>query len=224
MTGAERHYTGESGKRYHVEKRAIPPGAVNWVARLRAEKIEPFVRPTDIVFEYGAGFGWNLLFLRCARRIAFDISEHAGSADKAIEWIRTLKEVPGESVNVVICHHALEHLIEPAEALQVMRDLLRPGGRLLLFVPFERESRYRHFDLEELNHHLFSWNAQTLGNLVSECGFRVDSSGIGEFGFDRFAANLATKLRAGESGFQMIRRIAHLLRPASEVRLVATKA
>src|SRR5688500_16349729 len=197
MTGADRHYTGESGRRYHGEKRALLPGAVNWVARLRAEKLEPFVQPADLVFEYGAGFGWNLLFLRCARRIAFDISEHAGSDDKMIEWVRTLKEVPAGSMNAVICHHALEHLLTPAEALETMRDLLRSGRRLLLFVPFEKERRYRHFDPEEPNHHLFSWNAQTLGNLVSECGFRVDSAGIEEFGYDRFAGNLATKLRVG---------------------------
>ena len=223
MTSAERHYTGTAGQQYHVGKRSVPPNAVPWIARLRAEKTQPYVQPTDTVFEYGAGFGWNLVSLRCARRIAYDISEHAGSEDKTIEWTHDFATIPIHSVNVVICHHALEHVLRPTEALDHMRRLLRPGGRLLLYVPFEKERRYRVFDPAEPNHHLYSWNVQTLGNLVTECHFEVESADVGEFGYDRFAANLATKMKLGESGFRFIRRIAHLLKPASEVRVVARR-
>ena len=69
---ARRHYEGDAGKRYHETKRAIPPAAYPWVARLRAEKLTPFVRETDTVFEFGVGFGWNLAALRCQRKIGFD--------------------------------------------------------------------------------------------------------------------------------------------------------
>ena len=223
MTSADRHYTGEAGQQYHLGKRSLPPNAVPWVARLRAAKIQPYIQPTDTVFEYGAGFGWNLLNLRCSRRLAYDISEHAASDDKTLEWTRDLATVPNESVNVVICHHALEHVLKPSEALEEMRRLLHPNGQLLLYVPFEKERRYRHFNPTEPNHHLYSWNVQTLGNLVSECQFQVESAEVGEFGYDRFAANLATKLKLGESGFRLIRRIAHLLKPASEVRVIARR-
>jgi SAM-dependent methyltransferase len=223
MTSADRHYTGVAGQQYHVGKRSVPPNAISWIARLRAEKIQPHVRPTDTVFEYGAGFGWNLLSLHCARRIAYDISEHAGSDYKSLEWTRDLANVPTQSMDVVICHHALEHVLRPTEALDHMRRLLRPGGSLLLFVPFENERRYRVFNPSEPNHHLYSWNVQTLGNLVTECHFEVESAAIGEFGYDRFAGNLATKLKAGEFGFRSIRRMAHLLKPALEVRVVAQR-
>lgn len=223
MSGAHHHYTGEAGKQYHHIKRAVPMAAVPWIARLRAEKIQPFVRGTDTVFEYGAGTGWNLIGLQCKRRIAFDISEHAGSEDKTIQWITGLEEMSPASAEVVICHHALEHLLKPADALEAMKQWLHPGGRLLLYVPFEKERRYRHFNPAEPNHHLYSWNVQTLGNLVTECGFDVQSAGVGEFGYDRFAASLAIKLRMGETGFRIIRRVAHLLKPASEVRVVASR-
>ena len=223
MTSADRHYTGAAGQQYHAKKHILPPAAVTWIANLRAGKIQPHVRPTDTVFEYGAGYGWNLLSLRCARRIAYDISEHTGSDDKTIEWTRDLASIPSESADVIICHHALEHLLHPAQALASMRNLLRPGGRLLLFVPFEKERRYRQFDPSEPNHHLYSWNAQTLGNLVTECAFKLESIGIAEFGYDRFAANLATKLKMGEGAFRLIRRMTHLLKPASEVRCVAVR-
>ncbi|MGZ8899601.1 MAG: class I SAM-dependent methyltransferase [Limisphaerales bacterium] len=222
MTGAERHYTGEQGKWYHEKKRHLPPVSVPWVARLRAAKIQPFVSDTDTVFEYGAGSGWNLIALRCNRRIAFDISESVSAPDKSIEWVRDINAVPQASANVLICHHTLEHLMNPAETLEWMRRILRARGKLLLFVPFEKESRYRCFNPAEPNHHLYSWNVQTLGNLVSECGFRVDSAGIGRFGYDRFAAAWACKFGIGESGFRLVRLLAHTIKPASEVRIVAT--
>lgn len=224
MTGAERHYTGERGKEYHAAKHLLPSPAVQWVARLRAEKIQPFVAAGDTVFEYGAGSGWNLLALRCARRIAFDISESIGTPNASIEWIRDLSAVAALSADLIVCHHTLEHLMNPAEALATMSRLLRPGGKLLLFVPFEKERRYRKFVSSEPNHHLFSWNVQTLGNLVSECGYEVASANLRQFGYDRFAANLAYKLHVGESGFRALRFIAHTIKPASEVRIIASRS
>jgi SAM-dependent methyltransferase len=219
----ERHYTGDAGKSYHQKKRGIPPIAIPWVARLRAEKIQPHVRPADTVFEFGAGAGWNLLSLHCARRFAYDISEFAGANHENIEWTRDLNIVSPGSVEVVICHHALEHLLNPAEALSQIHHILRPSGLLLIFVPYEKERRYRQFNPSEPNHHLFSWNVQTLGNLVTECHFNVISASVDEFGYDRFAATLAARWKMGESGFRFLRRLAHILKPASEVRLVARR-
>ncbi len=221
MSSAERHYVGEQSREYHEKKRAIPDAAVPWVARLRAEKLLSFVSPTDTVFEFGAGFGWNLLNLRCARKVALEIADLP--RDPSIEWVRDSVSVQGESADVVICHHALEHVIDPASTLAELRRILRGKGKLLLYVPFEKERRYREFDPSEPNHHLYSWNVQTLGNLVTECGFRVHSAEVGRFGYDRFAAKLAMKLKCGERGFRSLRAFAHLLKPASEVRIVAVK-
>jgi hypothetical protein len=64
---------------------------------------------------------------------------------------------------------------------------------------------------------------QTLGNLVQECGFRVAQAATGRFGYDRFAAVWAVKLRLGEPGFRALRRLLLTLKPAREVRLVATR-
>ena len=220
---AERHYIGERGRQYHEKKHVLSDAASAWVARLRAEKIGPFVKESDTVFEYGAGSGWNLIGLRCARRIAFDISEPIGSQEEGIEWVQTLGQLPEALADAVICHHTLEHLTHPVEALAEISRLLRPGGKLLLFVPFEKERRYRAFNASEPNHHLYSWNVQTLGNLVSECGFKIGSAGLGRFGYDRFAATWSSRLGTGEIGFRLIRMLVHVVKPASEVRVVATR-
>jgi SAM-dependent methyltransferase len=222
---AERYYRGEAGRRYHEGKRGLPERAIPWVAALRARKLASLIRPDDVVLEYGVGSGWNLAGLRCRRKIGFDVADflEASLRSLGIEFVADTKVLPEASVDVVICHHVLEHVPNPPDVLAEMRRLLKPSGRLLLYVPFEIEGRYEHFNPGEANHHLYSWNAQTLGNLVEETGFKVEEAGIGEFGYDRFAAAWATKLRAGETGFRCLRRMLHAIRPAFEVRVRATK-
>jgi SAM-dependent methyltransferase len=222
---AERHYRGEAGKRYHGERRAIPEEAIPWVARLRAEKLAPHLRPSDTVLEYGAGLGWNLARLDCRRKLAFDLADFLPPSvrDAGVEFVPDTTAIADATVDVVVCHHALEHIMQPVAALAEMGRLLRPEGKLLLFVPFERERKYRRFDPAEPHHHLYSWNVQTLGNLVQECGFRVTAAATGRFGYDRFAAVWAVKLRLGERSFRALRQLLLVLKPAREVRLVATR-
>lgn len=222
---AAHHYQGAAGHAYHTGKRGLPPVAFPWVARLRAEKFTPHIRPADTVVEFGVGAGWNLAELRCARRIGFDVSDFLEPAVRAlgIEFVREATALADASADVVVCHHMLEHALNPAASLAEIRRVLKSGGKLLLHVPFEQERRYRRHDPAEPNHHLFSWNAQTLGNLVTECGFKLESAGIGQFGYDRAASAWACKLKLGESGFRRLRALAHLLIPASEVRVVAVR-
>jgi SAM-dependent methyltransferase len=206
-------------------KRGIPEEAFPWVARHRAGKLREFIKPTDVVLEYGVGYGWNLSVLNCARRIGYDVSDLVASTarEHGIEFIADLDSVAAGSIDVVICHHTLEHVLQPATVLERIRALLRPGGLLLLFVPYEKERRFRRFTKGEPNHHLFSWNAQTLGALVEETGFSVEAAGLGDFGQERFAANWAVRLRLGEAAFRWIRSVANRLKNELEVRIVARK-
>ncbi|MFO1500615.1 MAG: methyltransferase domain-containing protein [Verrucomicrobiota bacterium] len=222
---AKQRYQGSLGLQYHHAKRAIPEQAFPWVARLRLAKIAPYVRPSDTVLEYGVGLGWNLAAVACARKLGYDVGAFLEPQVRlrGIEFRSDLEALPGASMDVVICHHTLEHTAEPAQVLSTIHRLLRAGGRLLLFVPFERERRFRHFDRTEPNHHLYSWNVQTLGNLVLEAGFEVEQAGLGRFGQERFAARVASRLHGGERGFRVIRWIANTLKNEREVRVVATK-
>jgi SAM-dependent methyltransferase len=222
---AQRHYQGEAGRRYQQFKRGIPDSASPWVARLRAEKISPHVRPTDVVLEYGVGLGWNLAALPCRRKIGFDIADFLEPSVRAlgIEYMADSKSIADGTIDVVVCHHTLEHVTEPPAVLREIRRLLAPGGKLLLYVPLEQESRYNEFKPDEPNHHLYAWNTQTLGNLVQEIGFEIKAAGVGEFGYSRFAAVWAMKFHLGERGFRCLRRLLHTFIPGREIRIVAVK-
>lgn len=218
-------YEGASGRAYHETKRSIPDKAYPWVARLRAKKIAPFVSCDSSVFEYGVGTGWNLAELKCGKKFGFDVAEHLGPviAEHGIEFVEDTSTLADGSFDVVICHHALEHTAIPPAVLGEMIRLLRAGGRLLLFVPFEKERRYRSYDRAEPNRHLYSWNVQTLGNLVEQMGLKVEEAGVGRFGYDRFAAVRAIKLHLGEAGYRLVRAMVHVVAPMLEVRVVAVK-
>jgi SAM-dependent methyltransferase len=222
---AQRHYQGDAGRRYHQHKRGIPDSAVAWVARLRAEKCSASVRPTDVVLEYGVGLGWNLAALPCRRKIGFDVGDFLEPAVRAlgIEYVAETKSIADGTMDVVLCHHTLEHVADPPAVLREIRRVLSSGGKLLLFVPLERGAKYSQFIPGEPNHHLYSWNTQTLGNLVRELGFDIAEAGTGEFGYSRFAAVWASKLHLGEMGFRGLRRLLHIVKPTREVRIIAVK-
>ena len=218
-------YQGASGRQYHEHKRALDPRALEWVMRLRAAKLRPNVCAEDVVFELGVGAGWNLGRLQCARRIGSDTAAFLEERVTAlgIEFVSDISLVADAAADVAICHQTLEHLLEPAEALRQLKRVIKPGGKLILHVPWERERRYRRYVPDEPNHHLYNWNAQNLGNLAAILGFKIQSLKVRRYGYDRFAANLAARLRLGESGFRLLRACLIALRPLREVELIATR-
>ena len=218
-------YSGESGEKYHQTKRSIPDIAYNWIANLRSEKISPYIDSDDIIFEYGVGTGWNLAKLNCKKKLGYDLSKHLEQTNEihGIEFIEDLSSLNKSSIDVIICHHALEHMPVPTVFFNDIRAILRDKGKLLLFVPFEKEKRYRYYNPNEPNHHVYSWNVQTLGNLVTDMGFKIIQAKVHQFGYDRVASVWAVKLNIGEKGFRLIRRALHIIKPALEVCIIAVK-
>ena len=169
--------------------------------------------------------GWNIASLTNKDKAGYDLAIHlAPDIEKlGIKFIKDISSVASKSTDVVICHHVLEHVNNPSQVLGDIHKILHNQGKILLFVPYEKERIYRKYNPDEPNHHLFSWNVQTLGKLVELNGFKVNKGNIREFGYDRFASVWADKLRIGEKGFPILKKVFQLLRPRKEVFIIAEK-
>ena len=222
---AAHFYQGAAGHRYHEQKRGLRPGALPWVQQLRADKFQPHVRANDTVCELGSGAGWNLARLQCTRRIGIEAAVFLKDdlTKLGIEFLEKIESVPDASIDVGICHHTLEHLVEPAAALRQFARILKPGGRLILHVPWERERHHAKFLPDEPNHHLYTWNAQNLGNLVTLLGYKTEHTAVKTYGYDRLAANLADRWHLGERGYRLLRKILQTMRPLHEVEVICRR-
>ncbi len=219
------YYQGTAGQAYHAGKRGVPPEGLPWIYRARAELFQYYITPTDSVLEWGCGAGWNLADLHAARRVGMDVEPALQDQVEAsgAEFVATTRTFSDASFDVIFSHHSLEHAPDPLAALIELERLLRPGGRLLLAVPYENSRTQRRYNPAEPNHHLFAWNPQTLGNLVALSGLHVESVGLRPYGYDRAAAVQALHLGLGEKGFRGMRWLARLLFPLQEVFLSAIR-
>ena len=96
-----------------------------------------------LILDVGCGTG---LFLKLAREDGYRVQGIEPGATAA-EYARTVYDlpvecgtlqsvsVPPDSCDVVTMWHVLEHMPSPVGALQVVRELLKPGGLLVLGVP-----------------------------------------------------------------------------------------
>lgn len=212
------HYSGSRGRAYHATVHAGDDATHAAIAASRARKLQPLISPEDRVLEYGAGMLFNLRALRCAERVAFDVSD-AGEAAAHRMGVRftTDPAAVGEGFDAVLCHHVLEHVTDPHRLIQDMAERIRTGGKLLLFVPMETGGAYNPNDPHR---HLYTWTPATLGNLVATAGLTVESAVVGAFGYERRLAPIDAVSRGT---YRAALALAQALRPAREVRLVARK-
>ncbi len=205
---------------YQSQVHSTDPHAQDVLAGMRARKLQPLIGPDDTVFEFGVGTALNLRHLRCRRKVGHDLSDvsQACCQQHGIEFVRDLADMKDQKFSVVLCHHTLEHVPDPFETLGRLKVMLEPGGRLLLFVPYEFNRRYRRYWPGDPNHHLFSWNALTCGNLVAAAGLDVEQVKLRPYGYQQRLAPLA---KWGMPLYHAALWVAGRLRPCDEIQIVA---
>ncbi len=165
------HYLGARGADYfRWQGRVGEVGAV-----LNRWKFESQISPEHVVVDFGCGGGSLLAGFEARRRIGVEVGDaaRAAAAARGIETVASAAELESESADVVISNHALEHTLDPLAELQELRRALRPGGRLVLWLPLDDWRSEREPDPDDANHHLYAWTPLLLGNLLNEAGFEV---------------------------------------------------
>lgn len=145
---------------------------------LEARKFSSSILSTDTVLDFGCGTGTMLLSLDCARRVGVEINPaaQAEAAAAGIEIYASLADVPPRSIDVVVSNHALEHVLSPYDELRRLLHVLVPGGRLVICLPFDDWRTQRTYLPNDINHHLYTWSPQLIGNLLCDAGFEVRST------------------------------------------------
>ncbi len=164
------HYQGEKGQEYFSWQNA----GKEFAAKIFWHKFHQYIKPTDIVIDFGCGGGQLLNVLECQKRIGVEINPIARefANHSGISCYETLDEIPNGLADVVISHHALEHVEFPIGILREIRQKLKPDGLLLLCVPIDNWRLQNHYDPKDQNHHLHTWTSQLLGNTLFEAGFK----------------------------------------------------
>jgi SAM-dependent methyltransferase len=98
---------------------------------------------------------------------SIDAKAHFGYQTRDTRYFAgTVWPVQSESVNVVLCAETLEHVPDPCTFLREMHRCLRPGGRVILTVPFA--ARW-HF----IPHDYWRFTPSGLSHLFTGAGFTV---------------------------------------------------
>jgi 2-polyprenyl-3-methyl-5-hydroxy-6-metoxy-1,4-benzoquinol methylase len=100
------------------------------------------VRPGEVMLDVGCGSGVSLLEARAFGAQAFGIEADpnvkpiAEALDLTIHF-GTLEDQPfsGQAFDLIILNQVIEHLPDPDKALQILRQRLKPHGRIVLVFP-----------------------------------------------------------------------------------------
>jgi len=171
-------YAGPQGDAYHRErhKEFIDSAELGeaWAAYLHLTYFPDIAKEAKFL-EVGAGLGTNLLSLKDVADVyavepSKEAREHCSS--KGIRTVASLEELPkGVSFDYVMLRHVLEHLPEPRKMLTDLQPFLAKDGKLIVALPVE--SPVAAPNGNDIDHHLYSWNRQTISNLLTDCGYRV---------------------------------------------------
>ena len=166
------------------------------------------------VCEVGAGIG-NLtqFFLNAARVLCVEPEEEYCRALRQLAAVHLNVEIlkgglaecaripaAADAFDTVVCVNVLEHIEEDAEAVGLMKSLLKTGGRLLLYVP---AAPWAYGELDRCLGHYRRYSKRMVRALSQTCGMELERciyvNFPGAFGWFLHARLLGRKVIAPES-------------------------
>jgi len=139
-------------------------------------KFEKYIKKDDLVLDFGCGGGQILSRLHCRKKYGVEINTTASleAQKNGIITFSTLDKVPKKlKFDVIISHHSLEHVQDPANILYQLKKYLKKKGKSIHIVPINDWRNDKTYNKNDINKHLFTWTPLLLGNLFSHCGYKI---------------------------------------------------
>jgi len=159
-----------------------------------AVMVRRYARDARDVLDFGAGTGSLTRRVQALglspRCVELDDRHRAQLQQQGFPTVATLDAVPSESVDYIYSSNVLEHIEDDLATLVELRDRLRPGGRLLLYVP-AFQSLYS--SLDQMAGHFRRYDKRMLGDRLRSVGFEVDELFYADF-FGYFATRAFKRL------------------------------
>lgn len=185
------NYSGQEGNLYHRLRHGEIFGnealIIAWSMYAQAIYLREATSGHKVL-EIGAGTGINLHSVnKVADVVAVEPAEEAREHCRklGIKAIPSIDDLPSDArFDYILMRHVLEHIKEPRQLLVRVRGILAPGGKLVLVLPVE--SPYKNIDPNDIDHHMYCWNRQTIGNLLTSLGYGVKETRVNRYNGRRF--------------------------------------
>ena len=172
-------YYGQGNRRFNAILEAMIP----YFRDRRGKEIERFVEKGRML-DIGCGRGIlpALMRERGWEAHGLEFSETAARHARELHvpvFVGNLPDSPYEpgSFDAVVLWHVLEHVPDPVEALAKAREILRPGGLLVIAVPnFESlQARFsgRHWFHLDVPRHYHHFGVSVLKRMLDSAGFSI---------------------------------------------------
>jgi SAM-dependent methyltransferase len=164
------------------------------------------------VLEFGGGLGNNLMAV--SKRATVEMVEPSDvgrsvAEQEGIKCYPSLEEMPAGKFDCILCRHVLEHVENPKAVLESLRDRLASTGELVVVLPVEKWNEMP--DPQDLNHHLFCWNPQTISNLMQVAGLKATAIRWEYYGAKRKLMPVF-RTRGGKAYARMVRLVGKVFR------------
>ena len=128
------------------------------------------------VLDFGCGAGSLLAQFNGIVKYGVEINPIAReqALKNGINCHATVKTLPLNYFDLIISHHALEHVEDPLGELRSLYECLKTGSKICIVVPCD--TKFYKYKPNDINQHLFSWSPMNLGNIITCAGFEVIES------------------------------------------------
>lgn len=163
-----------------------PADFQNWINRTRIDDIRRAKYLLNViknknVLDFGCGSGE---FIRLTKPYSnkimgceIDKSLTKYYEETGIDVKNSLSQIP-EKFDVITMFHVLEHLENPIEILEQLKQKLNKNGKIIIEVPNSNDALltlYKSEDFKNFTYwscHLFCFNEKSLRNLIKKCGLK----------------------------------------------------